>query len=105
LDGVNALSISIWDPANIQIGYTRRLLRSRALAAPDPETFGPAIAEAYATKGGAVELGTAMLEEALVPGAGVRLPLATMNRHGLIAGATGTGKTRTMLFGMLKRGF
>ena len=26
----------------------------------------------------------------------VRLPLATMNRHGLIAGATGTGKTRTL---------
>ena len=67
-----------------------------ARTAPDPATFAAAIAEAYATKGGAVELGTAMLDGALVPEAGVRLPLATMNRHGLIAGATGTGKTRTL---------
>ena len=37
-----------------------------------------------------------MLDGALVPDAGVRLPLATMNRHGLIAGATGAGKTRTL---------
>ncbi len=64
--------------------------------APDGATFGAAIAEAYATKGGAVELGTAKLGDALLPGAAVRLPLATMNRHGLIAGATGTGKTRTL---------
>jgi uncharacterized protein len=65
-------------------------------AAADTSAFGPAIAEAYATKGAAVELGTGMLAGALVPEAGVRLPLATMNRHGLIAGATGTGKTRTL---------
>jgi uncharacterized protein len=35
-------------------------------------------------------------EGARVPEAVVRLPLATMNRHGLIAGATGTGKTKTL---------
>ena len=62
----------------------------------DPKTFGAEIAAAYATKGGAVELGTGMLGGALVPEAAVRLPLATMNRHGLVAGATGTGKTRTL---------
>ena len=62
----------------------------------DAATFASAIAEAYATKGGAIELGTAKLGDALVPEASVRLPLATMNRHGLIAGATGTGKTRTL---------
>jgi DNA helicase HerA-like ATPase len=67
-----------------------------AAKAPDAATFGTAIAEAYATKGAAVELGTGMLDGALVPEAAVRLPLATMNRHGLIAGATGTGKTRTL---------
>ena len=74
------------------------LVRSRAMArtAPDAASFGSAIAEAYATKGGAIELGTGMLDSALVPGAAVRLPLSTMNRHGLIAGATGTGKTRTL---------
>jgi hypothetical protein len=42
-----------------------------ARTAPDPATFGPAIADAYATQGGAVELGTAMLDGALVPGAAV----------------------------------
>ncbi len=31
-----------------------------------------------------------------MPEAGVRVPLRMMNRHGLIAGATGTGKTRTL---------
>jgi DNA helicase HerA-like ATPase len=30
------------------------------------------------------------------PDAAVRIPLAMMNRHGLVAGATGTGKTRTL---------
>ena len=64
--------------------------------APDPKAFGAEIAAAYATKGGSVELGTGMLAGALVPEAAVRLPLSSMNRHGLIAGATGTGKTRTL---------
>ncbi|HET8969238.1 MAG TPA: helicase HerA-like domain-containing protein, partial [Gaiellaceae bacterium] len=62
----------------------------------DAAAFGAEIAAAYATTGGAIELGTAKLSDALVPEATVRLPLATMNRHGLIAGATGTGKTRTL---------
>jgi DNA helicase HerA-like ATPase len=76
----------------------RAVVPSRAMAktAPDTTAFGAEITEAYATKGGAVELGIAMLNGALVPGAGVRLPLASMNRHGLVAGATGTGKTRTL---------
>ena len=30
------------------------------------------------------------------PTAQVRIPLATVNRHGLVAGATGTGKTKTL---------
>jgi DNA helicase HerA-like ATPase len=67
-----------------------------ARQAPDAATFGAALNEAYATKGAAIELGRAKLGDELVPGAEVRLPLATMNRHGLIAGATGTGKTRTL---------
>jgi hypothetical protein len=62
----------------------------------DAATFGAAVAAAYATKGAAIELGTAVLGGALVPEGAVRLPLSTMNRHGLIAGATGTGKTRTL---------
>ena len=67
-----------------------------ARKAPDTATFGAVVTETYATKGAAVELGRAKLGDQLVEGADVRLPLATMNRHGLIAGATGTGKTRTL---------
>jgi DNA helicase HerA-like ATPase len=37
-----------------------------------------------------------MLNGEAVTGAGITLPLKTMNRHGLIAGATGTGKTKTL---------
>ncbi len=37
-----------------------------------------------------------MLDGNVVDGADVFLPLKTMNRHGLIAGATGTGKTKTL---------
>ncbi len=41
-------------------------------------------------------MGIGMLDGQPVPGAIVKLPLKTMNRHGLIAGATGTGKTKTL---------
>jgi len=60
------------------------------------EDFGKAIADAYATSGAAVELGLGVLDGKVVPEAGVRVPLPMTNRHGLIAGATGTGKTRTL---------
>jgi DNA helicase HerA-like ATPase len=41
-------------------------------------------------------LGCAILDGEPVSGAQVKVPLKTMNRHGLIAGATGTGKTKTL---------
>ncbi len=58
--------------------------------------FSETIAKAYAVDGGAIDLGRGVHEANLELEAVVRLPLATMNRHGLIAGATGTGKTRTL---------
>ena len=58
--------------------------------------FGKTIAEAYEFEGESLELGRGVHEENLDKDAVVRLPLATSNRHGLIAGATGTGKTRTL---------
>ncbi|HEV2782775.1 MAG TPA: helicase HerA-like domain-containing protein [Actinophytocola sp.] len=54
------------------------------------------IAAGYATSGPAVELGTVLVGGEVDPGAGVRIPLSMMNRHGLVAGATGTGKTKTL---------
>ena len=54
------------------------------------------IAAGYAVAGPAVELGAVVHDGRPHPGAGVRVPLAMLNRHGLIAGATGTGKTKTL---------
>jgi uncharacterized protein len=54
------------------------------------------IAAGYTTTGAAVELGALVLDGQVDPGTRIRLPLAMMNRHGLIAGATGTGKTKTL---------
>ena len=58
--------------------------------------FGAAIAEGYAVEGPALDLGRGVHDGALAPAAAVRIPLAMMNRHGLVAGATGTGKTTTL---------
>src|SRR6187399_2958872 len=63
---------------------------------PSKETFIQAINAGYTFKGEAVKIGAAVLNGELVPEAGIFLPLKTMNRHGLIAGATGTGKTKTL---------
>ncbi|HET9876875.1 MAG TPA: helicase HerA-like domain-containing protein [Mycobacterium sp.] len=54
------------------------------------------IASGYAVGGQALELGTVVVDGATDPGAQIRIPLATVNRHGLVAGATGTGKTKTL---------
>ena len=58
--------------------------------------FGETIGTAYATAGAAVELGGGVHDGQVVPAAAVKVPLKMANRHGLIAGATGTGKTRTL---------
>jgi uncharacterized protein len=58
--------------------------------------FAKAIAEAYAVEGAAIDLGRGVHEDKLATDAVVQVPLKMMNRHGLIAGATGTGKTVTL---------
>ena len=62
----------------------------------DTTEFTERVVTAYASKGPAIELGRAMLGGAVLPEAAVRVPAAMYNRHGLIAGATGTGKTKTL---------
>src|ERR1700761_8040484 len=54
------------------------------------------IAKGYAVQGQALELGTVVVDGEADPTAQIRIPLATINRHGLVAGATGTGKTKTL---------
>ncbi|MCP9620446.1 DUF853 family protein [Nocardia otitidiscaviarum] len=55
-----------------------------------------AIAAGYTFEGLALELGTVIVDGEVNPTARVRIPMKTMNRHGLVAGATGTGKTKTI---------
>ncbi|WP_430467600.1 helicase HerA-like domain-containing protein [Winogradskyella ouciana] len=54
------------------------------------------IADGNTFKGDYITLGAAMLEGETMTNSYVNVPLKTMNRHGLIAGATGTGKTKTL---------
>lgn len=63
---------------------------------PGKEDFLKAINEGYTFKGESAVIGAAVFSGEIQDGVHVRLPLKTMNRHGLIAGATGTGKTKTL---------
>ena len=60
------------------------------------ESFIERVSSTYSPKGDFIHLGAGILNQQIIKEAAVKLPLASMNRHGLIAGATGTGKTRTL---------
>lgn len=73
-----------------------------APTAADPANAGPLAADqvdkviaGYTFEAETLDLG-ALVNGDPVPAAQVRIPLGMMNRHGLVAGATGTGKTRTL---------
>ncbi|PZR23369.1 MAG: ATPase [Citrobacter freundii] len=63
---------------------------------PDVKQFLEAVKTGYTFKGESFKVGVAMLDGQVVEGADVMVPFRTLNRHGLIAGATGTGKTKTL---------
>lgn len=60
------------------------------------EKFISIVQEGYNFKGDSLLLGGAILDNESLPGIHIKVPLKTLNRHGLIAGATGTGKTKTL---------
>ena len=75
-------------------------------AAPQATTAGPGapavsawaetVRAGYAFEGSALEIGALVDADVALPDVGVRIPLGMLNRHGLVAGATGTGKTKTL---------
>src|SRR6187399_2408925 len=60
------------------------------------EKFKEAISKAYTTPLPSIYLGAGVFQGEIVAEAKVNLPLRMMNRHGLVTGATGSGKTRTL---------
>lgn len=62
----------------------------------DKAKFIRELSTRYTSKGESITLGKAMLDGEVVTEVDVKIPLKTINRHGLIAGATGTGKTKTL---------
>lgn len=60
------------------------------------ENFTNHINEGYTSKGESILLGAALLDGTPIGETAVKIPVKTLNRHGLIAGATGTGKTKTI---------
>lgn len=62
----------------------------------DITSFQTEIEKGYSFQSDTIILGAAMYQGEPIKECFVRLPLATLNRHGLIAGATGTGKTKTL---------
>ena len=60
------------------------------------DNFIQDINNGYLSKGDSIILGGAILEGEPIAEVHVKIPLKTLNRHGLIAGATGTGKTKTI---------
>ena len=70
-----------------------------AAAGPEPHDDSPivqAVAPGYEFEGTALELGGLMLDATTLTSTHIRIPLGMLNRHGLVAGATGTGKTKTL---------
>ncbi|UJF30977.1 DUF853 domain-containing protein [Kaistella sp. 97-N-M2] len=63
---------------------------------PDKAKFIQELSARYTPKGDFITLGKGMFGAEVVTEVDVTIPLKTLNRHGLIAGATGTGKTKTL---------
>ena len=62
----------------------------------DKAKFIQELSTRYTPKGEFITLGKGMFNGEVITEVGVTIPLKTINRHGLIAGATGTGKTKTV---------
>jgi uncharacterized protein len=72
------------------------MTQTPATGSSDDHPIAHAVRPGYAFDGPALELGGLMLDADTLSGVPIRIPLGMVNRHGLVAGATGTGKTKTL---------
>ena len=77
-------------------GPTRVARRGETTGESMSEQFRDEMRQGYALEGPALVLGNPLLGDEVVPDVRVQVGLSMTNRHGLIAGATGTGKTKTL---------
>lgn len=74
-------------------------LSSQPVAESAPEVargYAAKVAQGYSYEGLTFTLGSYIDNGVAQPSVPVKLPIGMLNRHGLVAGATGTGKTRTL---------
>ncbi len=93
--------------ADAQAALVAAEAQAAATSQPVPQPFPPsaqaplalgqvdAIRAGYTFDAPALEMG-ALVNGAAMPDVPIRIPIAMVNRHGLVAGATGTGKTKTL---------
>lgn len=87
--------ITIWPRWELSARYAT--LGGMSETAPEAlSESATAIRDGYTFTEPAIELGVLMEDGTPRPEVGVRIPLSMLNRHGLVAGATGTGKTKTL---------
>ena len=86
--------MAVDDGSDARQGTTLALVTENGSAAASP--LIDEIRAGYAFQGPSLEFGAAVADGTAHPDAVVRIPLSAMNRHGLVAGATGTGKTKTL---------
>lgn len=70
--------------------------RADGAADSGPLAFQKTLSDGFRMSGPSIVLGAALKDSAVHPDLVVRAPLGLLNRHGLVAGATGTGKTKTL---------
>ena len=68
----------------------------KAADAPAADPIAAAVAAGYRFEGTALELGGLMTDAETLTDVRIKIPLGMLNRHGVVAGATGTGKTKTL---------
>ena len=83
------------EPAQTEPTQTEPTQTAPAVAG-DLSEHAELVRSGYAFAGSVLEIGALVEADVAVPGAQVRIPLGMLNRHGLVAGATGTGKTKTL---------